>query len=197
MEFQSDWFGTRDNQKLNAETILFYHQLNPNHPSPLLRLTELYHYQALHDPDSQQKQKIINKAFDYTLQMLQQSPTYSRYYLKMAQLVQNFPDHENEIRLKMIPDLLPPSDEPFAEQLLKHAHRLDPTSEMASIDLALYYQRHQHPQKALQVLKQSTRWFNTPGIRSLSPQDESRQRYQRMIKQHIQVLEKQLSQSHD
>ena len=195
MEFQSDWFGTRDNQKINAETILFYHQLNPNHPSPLLRLTELYHYQALHDPDSQQKQASIHKAFEYTLQMLNQSPTYSRYYLKMAQLVQNFPDNENEIRQKMTPKLLPYSTEPLAEQLLKRAHTLDPTSEAASIDLALYYQRHQQIQKALQVLKQSIRWFNTPGVQSLSPKNETRQRYQRMIKQHIQVLQKQISRS--
>ncbi len=192
MEFQSDWFGTRDNQKINAETILFYHQLSPNHPSPLLRLTELYHYQALHDPNDQHKQISIQKAFEYTLKMLNQSPTYSRYYLKMAQLVQNFPDYENAIRQKMTPELLPPSTEPFAEQLLKRAHTLDPTSEAASIDLALYYQRHQQTQKALQVLQQSTRWFNTPGVRSLSPNDATRQRHQRMIKQHIQVLKKQL-----
>jgi len=190
MEFQSDWFGTRDNQHIDAETILFYHQLSPNHTSPLIRLAELYHYQALHETNNPNQKASIEQAFNYTLQMLQQSPTYSRYYLKMAELVQNFPDYTTQIRQKMTPRLLPPSSEPLAKQLLKRALTLDPTSEAASIDLALYYQRHQQPVKALQVLKQATRWFNTPGVNALSPQDKSRQRLQRLIKKHIQTLGK-------
>ena len=108
----------------------------------------------------------------------------------MAELVQNFPDYTTQIRQKMTPRLLPPSSEPLAKQLLKRALTLDPTSEAASIDLALYYQRHQQPVKALQVLKQATRWFNTPGVNALSPQDKSRQRLQRLIKKHIQTLGK-------
>jgi len=149
---------------------------------------------AHNEKDPHKKQQDIERAIDYTFQLLHNTPRFSRYYLKLAELLHSFPQSQNAISEKLQAMKLPLPGDSLTEQLLRRAQSLDPSSEAANIALALYYQQQKQPRHTLKILQQATKWFAQPKNMQSIQDQRKRAQLQKLIKQHIKKLQSEINQ---